>query len=142
VLTRDDAKRAFDDALLERLVALNAERAAEEQRGVIRWLRPEFQIPALGLPQTPAAVQIEIDTEEKMVATKPGARREWPATLTAQVKAVAEILAAARVPLADDAIVACFTGRGAWRKRLPQIIDTLIAVGRARRGKDGLAVIA
>ena len=30
--TREDCKRALDDALLERLVALNAERAAEENR--------------------------------------------------------------------------------------------------------------
>jgi len=27
------------------LIALNAERAAEEQQGPIRWLRPEFQNP-------------------------------------------------------------------------------------------------
>lgn len=27
----------------ERLVALNATRAAEEQRGLIRWLRPDYQ---------------------------------------------------------------------------------------------------
>lgn len=142
-VTRDDCKRALDDALLERLVALNAERAAEEQRGLIRWLRPEFQIPASGLPQTRAAEQLEIDTgEEVAVAAKPGARRPWPATLPAQVKAVAEVLMAARAPLADDAIAACFTGRGPWKKRLPQIIDTLVAVGRVRRRKDGLAVIA
>jgi hypothetical protein len=32
-----------DDEILERLVALNHERAAEEQRGLVRWLRPEFQ---------------------------------------------------------------------------------------------------
>ena len=32
-----------DDELLARLVALNAERAAEEARGTIRWLRPEYQ---------------------------------------------------------------------------------------------------
>jgi hypothetical protein len=32
-----------DDEILERLVALNHERAAEEKRGLIRWLRPEFQ---------------------------------------------------------------------------------------------------
>jgi len=141
--TPEDCKRAFDDALLERLVALNAERAAEEQRGVIRWLRPEFQIPASGQPQTRAAEQLEIDTgEEAAVAAKPGERRPWPATLPAQVKAVAEVLTAARAPLADDAIAACFTGRGAWKKRLPQIIDTLVAVGRVRRRKDGLAVIA
>ena len=141
--TRDDCKRALDDALLERLVALNAERAAEEQRGVIRWLRPEFQISASGQPQTQPAEQLEIDTgEEVPVAAKPGERRPWPATLPAQVKAVAEVLTAARAPLADDAIAACFTGRGAWKKRLPQIIDTLVAVGRVRRRKDGLAVIA
>ena len=141
--TRDDCKHALDEALLERLVALNAERAAEEQRGLIRWLRPEFQIPASGQPQTRAAEQLEIDTgEEVAVAAKPGERRPWPATLPAQVKAVAEVLTAARAPLAEDAIAACFTGRGQWKKRLPQIIDTLVAVGRVRRRKDGLAVIA
>ena len=141
--TRDDCKRALDDALLERLVALNTERAAEEQRGLIRWLRPEFQIPASGQPQTQPPEQLEIDTgEEVAVAAKPGERRPWPATLPEQVKAVAEVLTAARAPLADDAIAACFTGRGPWKKRLPQIIDTLVAVGRVRRRKDGLAVIA
>ena len=36
------------DALLNRLVALNAKRAAEEKAGEIRWLRPEFQNPASG----------------------------------------------------------------------------------------------
>ncbi|MCB0233155.1 MAG: class I SAM-dependent DNA methyltransferase, partial [Anaerolineae bacterium] len=34
-----------DEQILERLVALNAERAAEEERGIIRWLRPEYQAP-------------------------------------------------------------------------------------------------
>src|SRR3712207_7436546 len=32
-----------DEQILQRLVALNHERAEEEKRGVIRWLRPEFQ---------------------------------------------------------------------------------------------------
>lgn len=141
--TRDDCKRALDDALLERLVALNAERAAEEQRGLIRWLRPEFQIPASGRAETRPAEQLEIDTgEEIAVPAKPGVRRPWPATLPAQVKAVAEVLIAARAPLADEAIAACFIGRGAWKKRLPQIVDTLVAVGRVRKRRDGLAVIA
>src|SRR6185437_15899284 len=53
-----DARRAFDEAILERLVALNAERAAEEARGLVRWLRPEFQH-----PETEAApAQAEIET--------------------------------------------------------------------------------
>ncbi|MBK7011853.1 MAG: hypothetical protein IPH43_03605 [Xanthomonadales bacterium] len=44
-MDRDEAKRAFDEAVLERLVALNAERAAEEARGLVRWLRPDYQNP-------------------------------------------------------------------------------------------------
>ena len=34
-----------DDDILARLVALNAERAAEEAAGNVRWLRPDYQIP-------------------------------------------------------------------------------------------------
>ncbi|MDX5391134.1 MAG: class I SAM-dependent DNA methyltransferase, partial [Rhodobacterales bacterium] len=34
-----------DDDILHRLVALNRERAAEEARGLIRWLRPDYQNP-------------------------------------------------------------------------------------------------
>lgn len=58
--TREDAIRELDEALLERLVALNAERYAEEARGLIRWLRPEFQNPGANA----APDQSEIDTGE------------------------------------------------------------------------------
>ena len=34
-----------DDEILRRLVDLNRERAEEEKRGIIRWLRPEYQNP-------------------------------------------------------------------------------------------------
>jgi hypothetical protein len=34
-----------DEEILQRLVALNATLAAEEARGLIRWLRPDFQCP-------------------------------------------------------------------------------------------------
>lgn len=44
-MSRDDAKRAFDEAILERFVALNAARAAEEARDLVRWLRSELQNP-------------------------------------------------------------------------------------------------
>ena len=47
-----------DQETLARLVALNAQRAAEESRGEIRWLRPEFQCAAA----TP--VQTLLDTGE------------------------------------------------------------------------------
>jgi len=48
--------------------------------------------------------------------------------LVAQAQAQAE----ARAPRDEDAIAARFQGRGPWKKRLSQILDTLIAVGRVR----------
>jgi hypothetical protein len=40
---KDETAAALEQELLTRLVALNHERAAEEKRGLIRWLRPEYQ---------------------------------------------------------------------------------------------------
>jgi len=43
-----------DDDLLTRLVALNHQRAKEEAKGQVRWLRPDFQAPgAAAKPATP-----------------------------------------------------------------------------------------
>lgn len=65
----ETARAAWTEALLERLVALNAKRAAEEAGtlpgsppgGTVRWLRPEFQDPArrAATAVTPVAPQPE-----------------------------------------------------------------------------------
>ena len=49
-----------DEEILTRLVALNKERAAEEARGLVRWLRPEFQAP----DAVPALPDRELDLGE------------------------------------------------------------------------------
>ncbi|MBI4294173.1 MAG: class I SAM-dependent DNA methyltransferase [Betaproteobacteria bacterium] len=138
--TREEGKRLLNEALLHRLVALNAERAAEEARGLVRWLRPEFQNPVK--PAAPAMrtqVEIEMPVEEvPAVASVPAAKRPWPRELPEQVRQVAEVLAGARAPLADTAIAERFSGRGRWRERVPQIVETLVSVGRARRVPEGV----
>jgi hypothetical protein len=140
--TRDDCKAALDNALLERLVALNAERAAEEKKGLIRWLRPEFQNPEhAAVAKPPPAIQAELnitDEEDTVVATATIQRLPWPKELPDQVRQVADVLAAAREPMSLDAIAGCFTGKGPWKRRLPQIVDTLEALGRARRVGNGV----
>jgi hypothetical protein len=126
-----------EEELLTRLVALNAERAAEEARGLVRWLRPEFQNSA----QARAPVQAEIDTEPEETAAAVVAvstqKRPWPTSLPDQVRTVAEVLAQAKQPLTVDELAARFTGRGPWKKRLPQVLETLEAVGRLRRTEAG-----
>jgi len=155
---RDDAARAaWTETLLERLVALNARRAAEEAAGTIRWLRPEFQDPARrhAAPATPATqADIELvggsavppadatapDTDEDSApaaTATPATRQPWPADLPEQMRAVADTLATSAQPLDLDALAARFTGRGPWKKRLPQILETLEVLGKAQREAGG-----
>ncbi|WP_447729882.1 class I SAM-dependent DNA methyltransferase [Pseudoxanthomonas suwonensis] len=143
--TREDAKRAFDEAVLERLVALNAERAAEEARGHVRWLRPEFQNPAASgrTPEQAGLVPDAVDAGEgdegdaaaavPVAAAKPA---PWPKDPVEQVRAVADVLASSPVPLDAEGIAARFSARGPWKKRLPQLLAMLVALGRARE-QDG-----
>ena len=49
--TLQGTSSANDEELLTRLVALNHERAVEEKRGLIRWLRPDYQNPTAAAPQ-------------------------------------------------------------------------------------------
>ena len=140
------AQAEAEEELLLRLVALNAERAAEEARGEVRWLRPEFQDPARrmapALPALPVPTQDEMALGEvsagaaQKVGGKPpapSARRPWPADLPEQVRAIADMLTAAPGALDESALAEGFTGRGPWKKRLPGILLTLEALGRARR---------
>ena len=49
----------------------------------------------------------------------------------------ANALATSAQPLDLDALAARFTGRGPWKKRLPQILETLEVLGKAQREAGG-----
>ena len=53
-----------------------------------------------------------------------------------QVRAVAEVIAGSPASLSADDITARFISRGPWKKRVPPLLDILIALGRATE-KDG-----
>ena len=59
-------------------------------------------------------------------------KRAWPNTLPEQMRGVAGVLSANARPIALATIEAAFTGRGPWKRRIPQILDALAALGRAR----------
>ena len=132
--SRDDARRAFDEAVLERLVVLNAERAAEEARGHIRWLRPEYQNPKAHIPEQRAIETTLGDGDEEALAAVAlqATSQPWPKDAVDQVRAVADVLSAAHGPLSLDEIAVRFTGRGPWKKRLPKLLEMLVALGRAQ----------
>lgn len=135
---RAEAKREFDDAVLERLVALNAERAGEEARGHTRWLRPDFQKPDGATVQPAAAATpgvmdwMDLDAPDTAVAATVFKAGPWPKQALEQVRAVADILVSSPIPLSEEDIAARFTARGAWKKRLHEVLGTLVTVGNAR----------
>jgi hypothetical protein len=129
---------ADTDTLLLRLVELNAQRAAEEAAGTVRWLRPEFQRAGQGElveAETGAEGDDTGDPENAVVAAPVKAAvtlRPWPTGLTEQIKAVAEVLGSCGRSLDLEGLAAHFNGRGRWRDRLPTLLDTLVALGRVR----------
>lgn len=64
-----------EEEVLARLVALNKERAKEERRGLVRWLRPDYQIPRFG-SEKEKAEQLEADLG--LPAAASGARPSYP----------------------------------------------------------------
>lgn len=144
--TRPSIKAGLTTEILARLVALNHERAAEEKAGTVRWLRPEYQAPqALQtgssgfLKPEPTQGSLDVDTSQDD-PTAPDTKRAWPdgtQALAAQIRAVADVLAASNQPLAAADIAKLFGKKITFRSTLEPLLQSLEAMGRARRTDDG-----
>ncbi len=143
-----------DAEILERLVALNAERAREEAAGHIRWLRPDYQIPLF--QETPVGTRStasqtseptsELDlkaesTEKSNKKTKPAnrspkasiAKHPWPTTLPDRTKALLALIQDhGSKPFTAQEIARSFTR--AQTAQVTEILETLCAIGKARKG--------
>ena len=83
-----------DEEILERLVALNAERAAEEAQGHIRWLRPKYQAPADHASRFTQHVLVKEDSAGDEVSPGLQPPLPWPDRMAEQAQAVRGALAA------------------------------------------------
>ncbi len=123
---------------LARLVALNAERAAEEAKGEVRWLRPEYQKPRFA-PRQVAGSETH-DLIGDLPAAK-AARTAFPPDRTGQHLAVLSRLHAAPRPLSPADIAAEFKGREVAR-RVDGALKALARLGYAEPTPDGRAYLA
>ena len=136
------ASATTDDVLAE-LVRLNARRAAEEAQGQVRWLRPAFQQAPAAPADQPLPGLAPADAPEAVAEGTPDAapaaahRQPWPTALPAQIRLLADTLAASATPLSPEQLAARFQGKGRWRERLPTLLDTLAALGRVQPQADG-----
>jgi hypothetical protein len=86
-----------DAGILERLVALNSERAKEGASGLVRWLRPDYQNPG-GTQTQQTALAVEVGPEPKDGKQRAG-KLPWPKTLSERVKAVSTASAGVKEPV-------------------------------------------
>ncbi len=118
---------AEDETILATLVALNRDRAREEERGTMRWLRPDYQRPRFGRE---AAVGEQIEAAELLVLPAPGsAKPVFPTQPVERVAAVLAVLATATMPLDATAIAQRFRQGLKVRAAIAAILVSLARVG-------------
>ncbi|MGO4705522.1 class I SAM-dependent DNA methyltransferase [Microvirga sp. 2MCAF38] len=124
-----------DEQILERLVALNAERAKEEAAGHVRWLRPDYQIPRFAKGAT--AKTGELDLGDNIIAIDK-ALPEFPKDRYERPLAVESLLMVANRPMNVAEIARGFKRGG---KRIEQgvaeVLITLVRYGRVSPAHDG-----
>jgi hypothetical protein len=128
-----------DEQILEKLVALNHERAEEEKRGLVRWLRPEYQIPRFGKQADKMAAKEEgaqatIFGEEADTAKKSA----FPSDVVGQTAAVFAALTASPGPVDVSALSAQFKRSKNLEKQIGAVLASLARLGHisTRDGKQ------
>lgn len=141
----EKAKRSFIGRVgesLQRLVALNVERAAEEAKGNVRWLWPEYQnttaigAAASGKPSTAKQTKLEVEDNTAATPSKAETHREWPTDLPAQAAALRSVLQEV-VALSTLEEIAAHFGKPN-KKRLAEVerlLQTMVAMGAVRAWK-------
>lgn len=129
-----------DQQILEKLVVLNAERAAEETKGIIRWLRPEYQCRGEKAQQT----ELNVDTSSREGSRPRGPEGEkaskskrlaWPKDLPEQVRLLRELLAVQSAPVTAQTLAKSFTR--ARVEKVEELLQALVTLGQARAVGEG-----
>ena len=122
---------------MTRLVALNHERAAEEKRGLIRWLRPEYQNP--GKPSDGHRPPLQADlvgteTTSQFPIPNPQSTIPWPDRLPEQVAILRKLISNHDknvVPPDAETLSAHFDRKNKKRtEQIEGILETLKGLGQ------------
>src|SRR5262249_41561034 len=114
-----------DAEILERLVALNAERAKEEASGLIRWLRPEYQNPTGARTEQTTLAIPTLNSQPSTLNSK--RKLPWPKTLSERVKVVSTLLSSYKEPGTPEIFAKRFAR--AKPSDVSEILETLCTMG-------------
>jgi hypothetical protein len=118
-----------DDEILARLVTLNKQRSEEEKRGLVRWLRPDYQIPrfAKGVDKQAAKEEGAQVAAELIAAVEQ--KSSFPSGAVEQTAAIFAALAAASEPLDAKGLAAQFRRTKTTEKKVGEVLASLARLG-------------
>lgn len=126
-----------EEQVLANLVALNRERAAEEKRGLVRWLRPDYQIPRFGSDKEKAE-QFEADLGVPVELAASGPKPSFPTgDDVAQTGLVIDTLIAAAGAVDAGAIAARFRQGQKVRPAVTSVLASLHRMGLVSSADGG-----
>lgn len=127
-----------DDEILARLVALNRERVEEERRGLVRWLRPDYQIPRFGKdPDKQAAKEAGSQVAAELALPATEHKNAFPSGAVEQTAAVFAVLASAAGPIDAAAIAGQFRKTRTTERKVGEVLASLARLGHVM-STDGL----
>ncbi len=125
-----------DDEILERLVALNHERAVEEAEGNVRWLRPEFQS-----PKEAVATKKGQQIEAALLLPEEGAKKpKLPTKLPEQVAAIRAMLETEETAITATDLSRRFAQGKRAEKKVQDVLTTLCLLGQAEKTDAGFVL--
>ena len=125
-----------DEEILARLVKLNAERAAEEKRGLIRWLRPDYQRPRAGVVDAQAAVEAGAQIMAPLVIEAKARRPLFPTNDLERTAAVFAALLQAEKPLDAETLAKTFRQGAKAQPTIARVLASLARLGHVH-SSDG-----
>jgi hypothetical protein len=146
-------RNAYITELLTRLVALNHERAAEEKRGLIRWLRPDYQNPTktsdghsdghrpplqatlTGTDPDSSSSNQKSKINNPQSSINPSSSSQWPDRLPDQVAIIRKLISSGdrnvAAPYDAEALSALFGRKNKKRtEQIEGILETLKGLGQ------------
>jgi len=134
-----------DADILQRLVTLNAQRAAEEKQGIIHWLRPDYQCATPGSTQDEMALPVRPVKGKKLPALRspsmkpaPSTKTPWPKPLAERIRATELALHASGGHTTAAALAQHFSR--AKPADVQEILESLVTLGRARQEGEGFTL--
>lgn len=132
----DDDATTFDldeQEILQRLVDLNAARAADEKKGIIHYLRPAYQNPD-GVTETQGEL-VKAGGSTPAVSTTKDLPKWSDLSDAERLSSLRRVIANSDVPLAVEGIAAHF--KSANRKKVADLVEGLALLGVVEEVKGG-----